>query len=251
MHQTARVIYYLHPMKKNLPLLVLFIALAVFGVGCSKAQGVSKLSVDEFETKLSSTEQAQLVDVRTPEEFNGGHLKNAQNININSDEFETSVNKLDKNKPVFVYCLAGGRSASAAKYLSKQGFKTVYDMQGGITKWNAANKPLEGAENAPKGMSMNDYITQIQTDKLVLVDFNAKWCSPCKVMAPMLDSLANEQQSTVKLLKIDADANKELLKTLNVTELPTFYLVKKGTNVWTTIGLTTKQQFLDAIHKNK
>lgn len=218
-------------MKQHFTVVAFLFLFALLSFDCSKAQGVSKLTVNEFDSKLTTTENAQLVDVRTPEEFNGGHLKNAQNININGDDFETSINKLDKNNPVFVYCLAGGRSASAATYFSKQGFKTVYDMQGGITKWNAANKPLEGAENQPKGMSMNEYISQIQTDKLVLVDFNAKWCSPCKIMAPMLDSLANEQQATIKLFKIDADANKELLKSLNITELPTFLLVKKGTNV--------------------
>ena len=77
----------------------------------------------------------QLVDVRTPEEFKGNHLKGAQNICVTSDDFKEKVKILDKNKPVYVYCYKGGRSAQAALELKELGFTKIYDMDGGILLW--------------------------------------------------------------------------------------------------------------------
>ena len=77
----------------------------------------------------------QLVDVRTQEEYKGNHLKGAQNICVTSDDFKEKVKILDKNKPVYVYCYKGGRSAEAAIQLKDLGFTKIYDMDGGILLW--------------------------------------------------------------------------------------------------------------------
>ena len=77
----------------------------------------------------------QLVDVRTSEEYAVSHLKNAQNICVTNDDFKKKVAGLDKEKPVYVYCKKGGRSAEAAIILKEMGFTKVYDLQGGITSW--------------------------------------------------------------------------------------------------------------------
>lgn len=79
----------------------------------------------------------QLVDVRTPDEYGVSHLKDAQNICVTEANFKEKVQKLDKSKPVYVYCKKGGRSAKAAKILIEMGFKEVYDLQGGITAWES------------------------------------------------------------------------------------------------------------------
>ena len=73
--------------------------------------------------------------LRTKEEFTASHLKGAQNICVTDDDFDEKVKTLDKNKPVYVYCKMGGRSADAAKKLKKMGFTKVYDMKGGILSW--------------------------------------------------------------------------------------------------------------------
>ncbi len=80
-------------------------------------------------------ENLQLVDVRTKDEFDVSHLKNAQNICVTSPDFKEKVASLDKEKPVYVYCKKGGRSAKAASILKDMGFTKVYDLQGGITSW--------------------------------------------------------------------------------------------------------------------
>jgi rhodanese-related sulfurtransferase len=77
----------------------------------------------------------QLIDVRTPEEFKGNHLKGAQNICVTSADFKEKVKILDKNKPVYVYCNRGGQSAQAAIALKELGFTKIYDMEGGILLW--------------------------------------------------------------------------------------------------------------------
>ncbi len=101
-----------------------------------------KLDCDNFEKGLDRT-KVQLIDVRTPNEYAGGHIGNAANININDGSFEQKIAELDKSKPVYVYCASGGRSGKAASYLNSQGFQEVYDLKGGITQWNAEGKKIE------------------------------------------------------------------------------------------------------------
>ena len=127
---------------KYLPLLYLSILLLTV-TSCTKAQNV--LSPTEFSQKLEKTPNAILLDVRSPEEYSGGHLKNAKNIDWNGTNFDQQISKLDKTKPVFVYCLAGGRSASAASHLKSKGFTKVYDLEGGIGNWRKAKLPETAA----------------------------------------------------------------------------------------------------------
>ena len=112
-------------------------------VACSPAgaQTSELLTVADFEKKLATTKSKQVVDVRTPAEYASGHLADAIMININQDDFKTQAAKLDKGKPVFVYCAGGVRSGKAAKVLESLGFK-VYDLDGGIRAWSSAGKPV-------------------------------------------------------------------------------------------------------------
>lgn len=92
------------------------------------------VSQSEFKT-LMSKKGAQLIDVRTPEEYKGGYIDNAKNIDFNSSDFKAKMAKLDKTKPVLIYCAAGGRSGKTASMLKEMGFKEVYDLQGGYSAW--------------------------------------------------------------------------------------------------------------------
>ena len=78
---------------------------------------------------------AQLVDVRTKDEFAVSHLKDAQNICVTDNDFKQKVAFLDRSKPVYVYCKKGGRSAQASKILKQMGFTKIFDLPGGITNW--------------------------------------------------------------------------------------------------------------------
>jgi rhodanese-related sulfurtransferase len=85
----------------------------------------------------------QLVDVRTPAEVANGKIKGAGIINFNDADFKDKIGKLDKKKPIAVYCAAGGRSGKTAAILTQLGFKQVFDLEGGMTAWTAKGKPSE------------------------------------------------------------------------------------------------------------
>lgn len=88
-------------------------------------------------------DKVQLLDVRTEEEWNEGHLEGAVRADVTEKDFETAVKKVtDPTKPVLVYCRSGGRSARAAKRLEALGYKVVYDLDGGITAWKKAKKEV-------------------------------------------------------------------------------------------------------------
>lgn len=93
-----------------------------------------KVSKAEF-TELMKKSGAQLIDVRTSREFSNGFIEGSKNIDYNGDSFEKQIKKLDKNKPVLVYCAAGGRSENAAELLKEWGFKEIYDLEGGYNAW--------------------------------------------------------------------------------------------------------------------
>ncbi|WP_028523854.1 rhodanese-like domain-containing protein [Runella limosa] len=89
------------------------------------------LAPKDFIQKLKTTPNAQLLDVRTPNEWNAGKIASSQCINYNDPAFKEQVQKLDKTKPVFVYCAVGGRSTKASQILKESGFKLIYNLQGG------------------------------------------------------------------------------------------------------------------------
>lgn len=93
------------------------------------------LNVSDFLTTLEAKPKSYLIDVRTPEEFEEGALPNAKNINFYDDEFKMNIGKLDKKRPVMVYCKSGGRSGKTAKLLSKLGFQEIYDLDGGYNAY--------------------------------------------------------------------------------------------------------------------
>lgn len=101
------------------------------------------VSADDFQKKMTALKDVQLVDVRTPEEYREGHIKNSLNINVQGSSFEAEVAKLDKKKPVMVYCRSGRRSASAQSKLIDMGFAEVINLNGGISEWQSAGKPVE------------------------------------------------------------------------------------------------------------
>jgi len=104
--------------------------LCLFSFISSKAQ-TTNLTPQEFIAKVKTTKNAQLLDVRTPQEWEAGKIASSSCINVNDTAFKQQIEKLDKNKPVFVYCAAGGRSSKAAPILQQAGFKYIYNLTGG------------------------------------------------------------------------------------------------------------------------
>lgn len=207
----------------------------------------TSLPVNDYEKLMSDKKDFQLVDVRTPGEFQGGHLQNAVNIDYRGSDFSDRISQLDKSKPTFVYCLSGGRSSSAASAMKEMGFREVYNMDGGIMKWNAAGKPLATAEGQPvsMGMTLSEFNQKVTSDKYVLVDFNAAWCAPCQKMKPYLKEIAEQKKEKLMMMDVNADANKALLKEKGIDGIPYLELYKDGKLIWKHSGFIEKSVFLE------
>lgn len=214
------------------------ILLSLFFFSCA-AQNKQVLSADEFEKGMVK-DSAQIFDVRTVGEFNSGHLENALWADWNNEkEFERRSSFIDKKRPVFVYCLSGGRSSSAANKMRKQGFN-VYELKGGINAWKASNKTIAGKANE-KQMTIDEYNAGIASNTTVLVDFGATWCPPCKTMDPIVQNLQKKYEGKFALLKVDGGKDEELLKKYNITALPVFIVYKNGKKVWRKDGVASEK----------
>lgn len=237
---------------KNLSFYLLSLVLFLF-VGCynGHTQTQKKLiTATEMQVKIIAEPKITIVDVRTPEEFEKGHVENAINIDWNGNNFATEIAKLDKTKPIIIYCQSGNRSGKAAAKMLNMGFENLYEMEGGMMKWRAANLPESLNDNsAAKGMSVTDFKNLLATDDLVLVDFYADWCAPCKEMKPYLDEITTSMKDKVKVLRIDADEHVSLCKELKVDALPVLHLYKNNKLVWENTGFIGKGPVVDQINK--
>jgi rhodanese-related sulfurtransferase len=135
-------------MIRFIPLSLLFAALA-FGTSCESqtSAGSAKSSggdvdVATFARYIKEMPNAQILDVRTPGETAQGIIAGAAEININDADFKNKVSRLDKDKPVLVYCRSGARSGNAMRQMTAMGFKQVYNLSGGIMSWQSARQPL-------------------------------------------------------------------------------------------------------------
>ncbi len=232
-------------MKKiNLGILVLSL---LFFINCSNGQNAkTNLDAMAFNEMVKSTTNPQLIDVRTADEFSKGHLVNALNIDWKGNEFDMLTSKLKKEEAVFVYCLSGGRSSAAAAQLRQSGFKNVIELNGGIMKWRGANLPETTAASVTNtSMSLADFQKLTQSDKIVLVDFYADWCTPCKKMKPYLMEIEKEMSASVILVRINADDNQALCKELKIDALPVIQVYQKNQLTWNQTGFVDKVTVLE------
>lgn len=126
---------------KNISILFLIFTLSLMSCFSKTETVIQVVSIEEKEI-LFNLEDVQLVDVRTVAEYNRGHIVNSQNIDFHSATFEIDIAKLDKNKPVVLYCQKGSRSAKCADKMEKAGFKLIYDLDGGFSEWQHENLDL-------------------------------------------------------------------------------------------------------------
>ncbi|MGB3606381.1 MAG: rhodanese-like domain-containing protein [Psychroserpens sp.] len=129
-------------MKQNF--IIYCVAIFFLAIGCKEESQteIKMISTEEIQSLLEQ-DDIQLVDVRTLEEYQAGHIMKAQNIDILSPTFDDDIVKLDKSKPVVVYCKSGGRSAKCSKLMKAAGFVKIYDLDGGFEKWKFDELEIE------------------------------------------------------------------------------------------------------------
>lgn len=133
--------------------LFIFVSLILLLVGCERAStkttdpGGSTVAADIKEVSPSQAQVAvskaysQFIDVRTVEEYAGGHAARAENIPL--DTLGANFDKLSKKEPVYIICQTGNRSKKAAEILKDAGFSTLLNVTGGTVAWQAAGLPME------------------------------------------------------------------------------------------------------------
>jgi len=144
-------------MKNISPFLLFLVSITLFTVfgGCAYITGeaikmptptlaaVKNINPQEAnDLSMLSGYFVQWVDVRTPEEYGGGHIGNAVNINYYAPDFKEKIDQLDKTTRYIVYCRTGARSAAASKVMTDLGFKDIYNMLGGFSAWAEAGLPV-------------------------------------------------------------------------------------------------------------
>jgi thioredoxin 1 len=225
---------------KNLCALIIPISFLLAGCGCQDGE---QIGATEFYSKMKGEPEALVLDVRTAEEFSKGYLPNAINIDWQGNNFDEGIKNIDKKKTVLVYCLSGGRSNEAAKHMRQLGYSCVWELKGGIMKWRAANLPEENSNANNSGvMTKADFEALLVSDKIVLVDFYADWCGPCKRMKPYLDEISNEMSDKVIVVRINADDNQAICKELGIDALPVLQVYKNKVLTWSNVGFIEKSE---------
>lgn len=234
---------------KKIILSFLFLGAMVSGL---KAQTVQNVDAVKFNQLIAAGNNI-LLDVRTPGEYSRGHIKGSTNINIADPAFVSKVSLLQKDKTILVYCLSGSRSDAAASYMSRMGFNKIYTLQRGIMTWTGQGLPLEQSSQMVASKSSTftpqSFDKILKDNKLVLVDFNAEWCAPCKTMMPIIDKVSDTFKGKAKVEKIDVEANKAIAQAYQVQSIPGFVLFKSGQKVWSHTGTISYEDLSGVIKK--
>ncbi len=220
-----------------------------FLMSCAQTSTNPSLTLNAAAYKEAiAAKNIQVLDVRTAAEFNGGHIKHALQANwLDQKEFTDRTQHLDKNLPVYVYCQAGARSASAQTALEAKGYKVV-NLEGGMSNWKMNGFPVDGTGDKAQ-MRVEDLNTTTSSNKIVLVEVGGDWCPPCRKMLPVLEVLNQKPAAPFYFLRVDGANDIDVMKSLNAEGLPTFILFKNGKETWRHEGLVTVEEFNAALTK--
>jgi thioredoxin len=236
------------PISKNKTSLImkkiaLFTSFVVFIFSCGAKEDLKNLEAAAFQKAINTETNKQILDVRSVDEFQNGHIEGAVNADINSPSFQQIATRLEKTKTVFVYCLSGARSASAAGQLKEMGFSKIVNLTGGMLAWQSANLPVATNQlsNSSNGLTETSFAAKIKGKPLVIIDYNATWCGPCKQLSPILKAWVKAQKGAVELIEIDVDENQELAKSKKIEAIPYLEMYKNGVKTWSNVGLIGKE----------
>ena len=210
---------------------------------------INVLDVENHQmVKLLQDNPGVLLDIRTPEEVSKGFLKNASFINFYDENFLQKASWVKKNQPIYVYCHAGGRSSKAAEILIELGFREVYNLVGGYSKWVEDGYLVEKGLKNIKGPNSKFFSKQeidgiLQTKQSVVLVFKTPWCLPCKKLDAVLDSFSKNRPNW-EVVKINMDTNKDLAENYEVKSVPTLLFFKESKQLSSHVGFINLKDLL-------
>ncbi len=233
--------------------IILLIASISFIVINASSQQYNNVTAPEF-SELIKSGNGIILDVRTPGEFSRGHIENATLISTNDREFAQKISLLQKDKEIYVYCLTGSRSRAVASYLVKNGFTKVYNLNYGIADWQRNGYKTIAGENPvasnSKTYNETEFKNILTKNSLVLADFHAVWCAPCKKMSPVIEKINTQYANKLTVEKIDIESNKLLQTNYNVQAVPGLVLFKNGKEVWRYTGYISYEELSKIVNKH-
>lgn len=215
------------------------------GAVAGQTAKVQSLDVKAWNSRLQE-KKGLILDVRTAGEYSRAHLTGASLVDISDPKFVQKLEKIQKTRPVFVYCASGGRSAAAAKQLGRMGFAEVYDLQSGIMAWQQAGLPVErGAATTGDqtgGLEPAALDALLAKEAKVLVDYQTPWCAPCKAMVPVVEELTSTYKGKAVVMRVDVDQSEALAAREKIQGVPVFVLYVAGKERWRHAGEISKAE---------
>ena len=211
--------------------------------------GYYQVGSHEFD-RLIKSGKGMLLDVRTKGEFDNEHIVNSGQLNYYAFDFKKKLDLLPKDQEIYLYCNTGYRSEKTAKMLIKKGYTNVYNLERGIMEWIFEELPVIIGEKTdkkqPDKVSIEKFVSTIASDTLVLIDFYAPWCGPCRKMMPLIDSIKTQYHPRMKVFKVNSDVSKKLIKQQKIIGVPLFRLYRNNELLFEKAGMLSRKE-LEAI----
>lgn len=211
------------------------IFLFLVSISCVFGQEIKGLDSNTFQKALKHDATAQLVDLRSEEAFNEGHIKGAIRINYEERDFETvALKALDKNQGIYLYCFTGKESQNATVFLKDLGFKEVHYLDGGFSKWTSSSKPYVSSRQSTKPIApftVENLNELLSLNSNVLLFLYSKTCPSCEIMETVLRRNTGGH-TEIKFVKMDIERDLEISEHFNAIETPTMLYFQNGRQVW-------------------
>lgn len=208
----------------------------------TQKKSVTRVSPEKARELINNKKNLQIVDVRTSSEYLSGSIQNAQNVDVYSSSFNDRMQDFDKESPILVYCKSGGRSHMASEKLQAMGFEKIFDLEGGLMLWTSKKYPLNKSKTQGS-MSVKEFNRLSKMKNVVIFDFKAKWCGPCRLLSPILDSLQTSLgKENLGIVEIDVDEESFITQHFKIESIPFLMFYKKGQLVLTQKGFQPAQK---------
>ncbi|HEY1046585.1 MAG TPA: thioredoxin domain-containing protein [Bacteroidia bacterium] len=227
-------------MKKASLFLVLAATLA-----CNQVTQTS-LPANEFKSDIEKG-GVQVVDLRSESLYKNIHIPGALHVSGNTAEIIAKETYADM--PLYLYNENGEGIDELVSALRKGGFKHVYGLKEGFSAWKKQGFNVEELK-----VFENDTIPfekAILGNKLVMVDFNAVWCRPCKMLDPIVKKLRETRAKDAIVYSIDTDKNPDLAVQYKAESIPLLVFLKNGKEVGRSVGLISESKLNDLIDQYK
>lgn len=229
----------------------LFVALVLVLSACNLNNNQHVLEPADFKAKVSEA-NAQILDIRDEADFKKGHIANAVNISSKSTDFEAQTASLYSDVPTYIYGNTEAEAMSAAQTLGALEFKKLFVLKGGVSAWTAAGLALEAEK--PRKIYESDTIPFEEArkgSKLVMVDFNATWCKPCKMLEPFVHRLHDNRDAEVIVYSIDVDQRRDLAMEYSANSIPLLVFIKNNKILYRSEGYIDEAQLNSLVDQYK